>query len=201
MSRILYYLLLVPAIPIATFGVARGVHGCFYLLYYVVGYRKKVVRGNLERSFPEKSAEELRGIERDFYRHLCDIIVESVRMFAMGEAEYRQRVTVVNPEFLRELEASGKSAILAGGHYNNWEMIATAIPLHTNMRVTALYSPIKDAFVEQLISGSRGKFGLGLMPKHEAKRLFEESRDKPTIFILVLTSRLLRQKIVFGQNS
>ena len=42
-------------------------HATAFLIGRVVGYRRAVVRGNLSRSFPEKTTEELRQIERDFY--------------------------------------------------------------------------------------------------------------------------------------
>ena len=37
------------------------------LVYHVVGYRKALVRKNLADSFPDKTAEELRAIEKAFY--------------------------------------------------------------------------------------------------------------------------------------
>ena len=42
--------------------------GFYLLIYYVIGYRRKVVRSNLTSSFPEKSAEEIRQIERGFFK-------------------------------------------------------------------------------------------------------------------------------------
>jgi KDO2-lipid IV(A) lauroyltransferase len=37
----------------------------FVLVYYVVRYRRGVVRRNIDASFPEHTAKERRGIERD----------------------------------------------------------------------------------------------------------------------------------------
>jgi len=54
----------------------------YIVLYKVAGYRVKVVRGNLESSFPEKTTEELRQIERRFYHSLCDYFVETVKMMS-----------------------------------------------------------------------------------------------------------------------
>ncbi|MEO8732694.1 MAG: lipid A biosynthesis acyltransferase, partial [Flavobacteriales bacterium] len=50
----------------------------FVLLYHVFGYRRKVVRMNLRKSFPEKSDAELLLIEYDFYRWFCDLVLETV---------------------------------------------------------------------------------------------------------------------------
>ena len=50
------------------------------VVYYVIRYRRKVVRMNLMHAFPEKSLEEVIRIEKKFYRHLCDLFVESYHL-------------------------------------------------------------------------------------------------------------------------
>ena len=45
--------------------------GLFCLLYYVAGYRRKIVRQNLTESFPEKSLPEIRQIEKRLLPFLC----------------------------------------------------------------------------------------------------------------------------------
>ena len=48
----------------------------YLLVYRIVGYRVKVTRRNLEASFPDRSTDELRKLERRFYHHFCDYIVD-----------------------------------------------------------------------------------------------------------------------------
>ena len=47
----------------------------YYLAYYVVGYRRKVVRKNLVNSFPEKTEQEIKILEKSFYRQFCEQLV------------------------------------------------------------------------------------------------------------------------------
>lgn len=183
MSKVLYYLLLWPLSRLPL-GVLHGLStGIFYVLYHVVGYRKGVVMGNLRRSFPDHSAAEIQAIAEGFYRHFCDLLVESVRMFAMDKADFQRQAYVTNPEFVRNLEAAGRSVILVAGHYNSWEMMGTAFPMFTTMPVQALYAPIKDPFMNRVLSASRGKFGLELVPKQQATQMFEANRDTPTVYL------------------
>lgn len=56
----------------------------YLILYKLLGYRIRVVRNNLTTSFPEKSVEELRHIERRFYHSLCNYFVETVKMMTMS---------------------------------------------------------------------------------------------------------------------
>ena len=53
------------------------------VVYDVARYRVKVVRRNLATSFPEKSPEELKKVERGFYRWLCDYFVETVKLISV----------------------------------------------------------------------------------------------------------------------
>ena len=39
----------------------------FLLSYYVIGYRKEVVKGNVDNAFPEKTAGERAEIRKEFY--------------------------------------------------------------------------------------------------------------------------------------
>lgn len=183
MSRILFYLFLKPLsmLPLRVLYIFST--ALYYLLYYGAGYRKKVVIGNLRRSFPEKSEQEITTLAKAFYRHLCDLIFESIRMFSMGKAEIERRAIVTNPDFVKELEQLNKGIVLIAGHYNSWEMMGTAFPLFSKLPVVALYSPIKNPFFSKVLSDSRGKHGLYLIPKQEAKAMFKEWNGKPAIYL------------------
>ena len=72
---------------------------CLYLIiYYLTGYRKKVVRENLLHAFPEKSKKECIRIEKDFYHHLCDLLFEVLKIPGLSTAELKKRVHFTNPE-------------------------------------------------------------------------------------------------------
>ena len=50
----------------------------YVLIYKIAGYRVKVVRRNITASFPDKSKAEWRQLERRFYHHFADYIVETI---------------------------------------------------------------------------------------------------------------------------
>ena len=93
----------------------------FPVVYGIARYRRKVVRNNLVRSFPEKSISEIRKIERSFYRYFCDIMMETVRQLSISEAEMRRRMVFSDQELMMEQLRRGKSVMLMTGHYCNWE--------------------------------------------------------------------------------
>ncbi|MCF0207793.1 MAG: lauroyl acyltransferase, partial [Bacteroidales bacterium] len=49
----------------------------YFIVYYIIGYRKRVVVENLRKSFPQKTDDEIRLLSKKFYRHLADISLES----------------------------------------------------------------------------------------------------------------------------
>ena len=68
---------------------------CYPFVYYLLRYRHKVVRGNIDRfPFPNSATKERRKIERDFYRFFCDYAVETIKLYSMSEEEMRRRMVV-----------------------------------------------------------------------------------------------------------
>lgn len=183
MSKLLYYLVLLPIskLPISVLHTIST--GLYFVLYKVLGYRKKVVFGNLERSFSEKTSQEIEAIGSDFYRHFCDLIFESIRLFSMSLEEWRKYIDVTNPEVLDAYYDLGKPILIFQGHYGNWEWIGTGFALFTQMDTMALYSPLKDKFFNGILNASRGKGGMAFVPKKEAKSYMKENKNHPVAIL------------------
>jgi len=131
------------------------------LLYYVVGYRKKVVRSNISASFPEKTVKELRAIERGFYHQFCDYIVESLKMLHFSEKQMKKHATFKGVEMLHELYEKGGSGFMFLGHYANWEWFSS-LAMHIPLRFSIGYRPLKNKAVDQLFIDLRSRF-MGVM--------------------------------------
>lgn len=136
----------------------------FYLiLYYLAGYRRKVVAANLRNAFPEKSEVERRKIERRFYRHLSDLIVETLKATHMSPEQISQRFAVRGLSGIDPLYKDGKSIIALCSHYNNWEWFS-AVQLATPFRIFTSYKPLKNKYFDQFILNLRTKFGTWVSP-------------------------------------
>ena len=61
-------------------------------IYHIIGYRRKVVHNNLVNSFPEKSEKEITAIEKKFYRHFCDYVLETIKIMHVSDEEMRKRM-------------------------------------------------------------------------------------------------------------
>ena len=112
------------AIAIWPYGVLYVLSSLIYpIVYYIVRYRRKVVRKNLENSFPEKSEKEIRRIEKKFYRHFCDYVFETLKLMHISDDEMRRRLRFTNPELIEQLRGDGKPFFVYLGHQCNWEYV------------------------------------------------------------------------------
>lgn len=180
-NLIIYYIFIIP-VSLLPFRVLYLVSDFLYLvLYRLIGYRTAVVRNNIEHSFPEKSASEIKTIESAFYHHLCDVIVETFKSFTIGEKEILKRMVVENPELPDHYFKQGRSVLFGGGHYNNWEWIAISLDQQIQHPTFALYTPLSNKFFEKKMHKTRGKFGLTMISIKQTAAFFEENKNRPTV--------------------
>jgi KDO2-lipid IV(A) lauroyltransferase len=131
----------------------------YLLTYYVVRYRRKLVRKNLRRSFPEKTKSERLKIEKEFYHNLCDYAVETIKLLNMEQAELGKRVAFKNTERLEEYKAANQSVILLASHQFNWEWLVAAGNFSLPAPVDFVYQPIKSNSVDHFLLSCRSRFG------------------------------------------
>ena len=74
----------------------------YFILFYVIKYRRSVTAGNLSKSFPDKSAVELLEIEKKYYHFMTDLIIESIKGFTISKKELQRRFKIKNPELLQQ---------------------------------------------------------------------------------------------------
>lgn len=183
LNVLLYYLVIIP-ISLLPFPLLYGLSDfLFVLFYYVFGYRKKVVLANIRRSFPEKSAKEQEEICKKFYRHLCDLVLESLKIFTISQRQVRKRVVCKNPEVIDKYFDRGQSVIIAGGHYNNWELFAVGVDELIKHKSIAIYKPLSNQFFDRKMRATRSKYGLYMISTKIVKKVFEEEKDNLTATI------------------
>lgn len=180
LNFLLYYLFIIP-ISLMPFPVLYGMSDVlFYIFYYVIGYRKDVVLQNLRNSFPEKTAAEHREIAKKFYRHFCDLLLESLKAFTISEAEVKKRMAIRNTDVMDQYFQQKKSVIIATGHYNNWELFVLALAAPLQHKAIAIYKPLTNEFFDKKMKDMRMKFGLKMISTKLVKRVFEEEKDNIT---------------------
>jgi Kdo2-lipid IVA lauroyltransferase/acyltransferase len=157
----------------------------YYLIYYIIGYRKKVVMDNLKNSFPEKTNLEIKGLAKRFYRHFCDLTIEIIKLHSMNENNFRQRFKVKNIGLLDQLYEQNSSIIMLTMHYNNWEW-SSCIPLYMKHKPLGVYKPLHNSKYDRYINNNRERMGVIMIPTHMVLRTILESQRNHELFLLWL---------------
>lgn len=159
---------------------------CF-LVYRVVGYRRRLVRSNLMTSFPEKSLQEIIKIEKEFYQHFCDIMLEMLKTFQFSEEEMKKRMVFTNLEVLNPFFQDKKSFIIMCGHYASYEWLLS-LALYLPCQAYAVYTPISNRYFDRLIQKSRSRFKSFLVSRYKIQDKLKEYLLKDSVIALGLAS-------------
>jgi KDO2-lipid IV(A) lauroyltransferase len=167
----MYYLLLAIFYPISLlpFPALYLLSDLFYfLLYYVVSYRKKLVADSLKHAFPEKSSAELELIRKAFYRAFCDQWLETVKLLSISNNELNRRMKG-NWEVFAQLDEAGKNTYALLGHTFNWEWANVICQLNAKQQFAGVYLPVTNKAFDRLLRRVRSRSGAWLISMHAKK--------------------------------
>lgn len=140
-----------------------------FILRYVVGYRRKVIGDNLQRVFKTKSHTTAA------YRNLCDIMVESLKLFTISEEEVKRRTSFKNLEYMHKLYDEGKNVIFVGTHMANWEIFSLAMPLALKHNGASVYKKLNNEVFDEGMKKSREAMGMSLLEMAESREWMNEN--------------------------
>src|SRR5690606_5530880 len=176
----LYILSLLP------FWVLYGISdGLYYLLFYIIRYRKDVVLDNLKNAFPEKSDGERYQVAKKFYRFFPDLVVEAVKMRTMSAKQVLRRIELLNPEEVYRHFAQNKGVIGVTAHYGNWELGIYRLSLMTDHPRLVIYKPLNDKAFNEVYNGLRSRFGAIMVPMKQILRHIVRLKNTPHISMFV----------------
>lgn len=131
----------------------------FPFIYYIIRYRRRLVRENLTCSFPEKSKAEILSIEKAFYHNLCDIFIEAFKCLNISDEEMLRRVEILNTELPERLAAQGKNIFMLLGHCGCWEWYQEVGERYSNPKKGAeIYKHIENRYFSSLMHEIRSRW-------------------------------------------
>ena len=152
------------------------------ILHRIVGYRKNVVRQNLRNAFPEKTEKELQHVERKFYRHFSDVMVEVLKLKTMSPAQLKRRCyySPASVALLDRYYAEGKSVMIVMGHTGNWEWAGASYPLYNKHQIITAYKPLRNKAFDRYTLHMRKRTGNILASMKKLPREMLAYRSKVT---------------------
>lgn len=152
----------------------------YVLVYFVFGYRKKIVIQNLTHAFPEKSEEEIKKLTRKFYRYLCDTTLETFKTLTISRKQALKYCSISEEgvALFDKFTDAGQSVLIVMGHFGNWEWSGNAFRLQAKADLFVLYHPLSNPYFDQLMQRIRSRFGTGLIDMNDTFRQMVKNRNK-----------------------
>lgn len=152
---------------------------CYALLYYVLRYRRKVIDANLLLAFPEASHQQRKAWRKAFCHHLCDVVVETIKLLHVTDQQVAKRVKVENAELVDEIARNGHPIVTFLGHYGNWELETFVTRFYSRDIHTAhIYKPLHNQAFDRFMLRLRSRFDSESVSQHAAvRRLLQIHRE------------------------
>ena len=185
--RITYYIFYAFAwlISLLPFWLIHGLADFIYfVLYHVIGYRKKVTNQNLRNAFPGKDEKWIRKTSRKFYRSLADIILEDIKVLTIRQKKLAKRYRYVNADIMENIFKQNKSVILACGHCGNWEWMGNTLgPLFSQYKGYAIVKPVHNTYFDGFMNGLRNRYiEDSIIYMNDTLRTMVKRKDKVTLY-------------------
>jgi Kdo2-lipid IVA lauroyltransferase/acyltransferase len=158
MTRLVFaFMWLVHLLPLGVQARIGSTIGAIF--FWLIPERRKVTRINLEKCFPQKTADERERLARAHFRAFCRAFIE----LGMLWWSPRERIeALVRIEGLENLKANAKT-ILFAPHFVGFEATLTRIAL--DFPVAMMYSRQKDPVFEARLLRGRTRFGGVMFPR------------------------------------
>jgi len=157
-------------------------NGAYILLYYVFGYRRKVVRENLINSFPEKPISEINSIEKRYYKFLASLVFEIIKMRSMSKAQLNNRVKFKNTDLVEVYLKNNESVLFCSSHYGNYEWVCMAIGLNFSGQHYPIYKPLSSEVFNNWFLNMRSRFGNNMVSMRQTLRAIQTSKGTANMF-------------------
>lgn len=174
---------LVAGLPLGTLYIVSDL--TFFFVYYIVRYRRRLVRENLTCSFPDKDAHEIRRIERAFYHNLCDVFIESFKLLNISDEELRRRVDVQNTELVERLAGEGKNVFMLLGHLGCWEWYQeVSVRYRQPKKGGEIYKHISSPYFSSLMHEIRSRWDTEQVEMRQVVRTLLQWKSQGELFLM-----------------
>lgn len=171
-----YLLLLVSLLPMPLlYGLSAIM---FFVLYYLLRYRRQVVRKNLLTCFPDHKG--LKRIEKQFYIFLSEMFFETIKCLTIRKKNLQKRIVCDDTGIMEHFARNNQSVVFLSAHYGNWEMLIYAMNFLFPHLAVGVGKPLSNQVMNILINNKRSRFGMKIINANNIKEEFEKDKKRLT---------------------
>jgi Kdo2-lipid IVA lauroyltransferase/acyltransferase len=156
----------------------------YFLMYYVIGYRRSIVIQNLSRAFPERQYGEIKDLCKQFYRSFAQWLAEIIKLFSVPLPELKQQVELINFDFVKRCLDENRNVVAGMGHFGNWEMLSI-LPQLLDADVVSVYKPMRNKIVDRILHKVRSRFGMRMVASHQVVRQMLTGGKGSSLYLFV----------------
>lgn len=184
MKVVAFFITAISRLPLSVLYLCSDI--LFLVNYYLIGYRRKVVRSNLTAAFPTKTKSEIQDLEKEFFRNFSDYLVETIKSFTISKEELNVRMQHLNRHHFDEAKKEGKNVIILAGHVFNWEWVSALGLLIKQEHSYPVYRRVKNSFWNTQVVKMRNRFANQSVEAQEVVRhILSNPNDGNSIYMFV----------------
>ncbi len=159
----------------------------YFLIFKVFRYRLHVVKKNISLSNLNLNTSNNYRTIKNFYKYFTDLYLESIKMDSFSKSDFEKRFTISNIDLLNKYFKQGQSVVFMCSHYSGYEWCA-CLPYFIKHNFLAVYTPVKNKYINEFMKKSRSRHGLDLISRYDAMKkisILEKKNKKPHLYGLV----------------
>jgi KDO2-lipid IV(A) lauroyltransferase len=151
------------ALPLST--CATIAEAMAWLTHDVLRFRRRVVRDNLARAYPDWSDGRRNRAARAMWAHLYLMVAEIAQLpRKVHDTNWRRHVRLRDLQPLVALLLSERPLIVASAHFGNFELGGYMLGL-LGFPTVSVARPLDNPFLNDFINDFRGRTGQSIVPK------------------------------------
>jgi len=147
-----------------------------FIVYRLLKYRRKIIIGNISRSFPSKRPDEIEFIAKQFYRHLTIITFEALKSRRIPVKEMCERFHLNNPELIEQLSEQYGGVLLMMPHYGNWEW-GGCVGNQLKTPSIGFYKTLHNPKDNAMMLADRNRFKMEMKPVNQSARVMLKNKN------------------------
>jgi KDO2-lipid IV(A) lauroyltransferase len=160
--------------------------------------RRVVALDNLTRALGAETTPRGRArIGRESFRNLGMNVVEACVFYFRPPQRLLSRVEVRGTDNLVAAAALGRGLLGLGAHLGNWELLGASTAL-TPIRLSAVYRPLDDPVLDQILERFRSRVGVELIGKRHAIADIRDALRRGRMVGVLLDQNASRREGVFA---
>ena len=148
----------------------RALGALLGLLFYSLDAKhRRVAETNLSQSFPTRTADEVRTITREMFKHFGRLLFEMLKFSTLSHDEMLRRVEFEGEDRARLAYAHGRGVLFFTGHFGFWELHAVVHGLQLRP-IGVLARALDNPRLNTLLEDVRGRTGNSVIYRQGAVR-------------------------------